>query len=102
MSKASSSALIRVHNFGEGALSNPGTKAYTTLPSARRKVSWMQSTWMVPIKSLCDILLHNEESIQLLRDIDAGMRDVLTARISLDDLLAEKLPRLHKLVQASG
>src|ERR1035441_2059087 len=62
----------------------------------------MQSAWVRPIKDLCDILLHNERSIQLLRDIDVGTRLVLTAGGSFDELVTKSLTRLHDLVRAEA
>src|ERR1022692_2952292 len=62
----------------------------------------MQSAWVGPIRNLCEILLHNEQCIQLLRDIDVGTRLVLTAHGSFDDLVANSLARLHGLVGASA
>lgn len=62
----------------------------------------MQSAWVGPIRDLCDILLHNEQCIQLLRDIDVGTRSVLTADGNFDDVVSSSLARLHDLTRASA
>jgi putative methionine-R-sulfoxide reductase with GAF domain len=62
----------------------------------------MQNSWVAPIKNLCDILLGNEQSIQLLRDIDAGMRAVLANKRTIDDLLTAALESIHNILAASA
>lgn len=62
----------------------------------------MQSAWVSPVKSLCEILLHNEQSIQLLRFIDAGMRSVLKGKVTLESLLKDALLQLQNITGAGA
>jgi signal transduction histidine kinase len=64
----------------------------------------MDASWIGPIRVLCDILLRHEQSVKLLRRIDAGMRDVVTKpdEATIDALLADALERTRFLTDASA